>query len=142
MINNFAIRPLGAFRFAPSLIDLLDNPQNARKAINQIGTMKTNIVENETSFVVTTELPGLNKENISVKFEDDTLTISTQVTEEKEIKEGENIVHQERYSSNQSRSFSFENINHDSINAKYDNGILTLTLQKKEKENSKNITID
>ncbi len=143
MLNNSnAFRPLGQFRFVPSIVDLFENPQNVHKTIRQIGSMKTNIVENDTSFVLTTELPGLNKENISVKFEDDVLTISTQITEEQETKNGDTIVHQERYSSNQSRSFRFDNIDADNINAKYENGVLSLTLAKKAKENSKNININ
>lgn len=133
-----SIRP---WSIVPSIFSALEE-ENSKKFLSRLNSLKTDIVENESSFTVTTEIPGLSKENISVKFENDTLTISTQVSEQKETKDGENVIHRERYSSNQSRSFRFDNIDAETINAKYENGILILNLNKKAKENSATINIE
>ena len=145
MLNNkIAFR---SFDFVPTFLELVTQEQKSvKKQLQSLIPLKTNILETENFYTVTTEIPGLNKENISVKFENDILTISTQINEEKDNEnksniDSENLIHQEIFHSNQSRSFRFENIVADTIEAKFENGILSLTLQKKPKENSKTINI-
>lgn len=137
--NTLTVRP---FNVLPALFDMIEQEHPLRKSFGQLGSLKTNIVEQENAYIVSTEVPGLSKENISVTFEDDILKISTQVSDTKETTDGDKVIHQERYLSNQSRSFRFDNIDAENISAKYDNGILTLTLNKKVKENTKNINIE
>ena len=104
--------------------------------------MKTNVLENEDSYVLTSEVPGVSKNQININVEDNTLTIKVNKQENKEEKK--NYIVKERVEREVSRSFYLENMNEDEIEAKMDNGILTIKVMKlKEvKPKSKNIVID
>lgn len=141
-MTKSAIRPLG-LGLLPSFAQLLsevEQPFSFRQGLG-LSTLRTNIVEKDNTYIVTTEAPGVKKEDLSVKFEDDVLTISTQFSDNKETVEGEKVLHQERFFSSQTRSFRFENVDTENIDAKFEDGILTLTLTKKQKENVKTIEI-
>lgn len=100
-----------------------------------------NIEENEDSYIVNGELPGFNKEDISIEYQDSKLTILANKKEDK-TEENKNYIHKEIYSQTVSRSFYIKNIIEDSINAELKNGILTMILPKnKSKENKKYIEI-
>ena len=102
-------------------------------------TPKINAIYNKDSVVIKAELPGMSKEEISVKLEDSVLTISGERELDKDIK----YYSKEIWEGEFSRSFElkFPVIESD-VQAKYDNGILTVTLPRSEKENSTNIKID
>ncbi len=106
--------------------------------------MKVDISENSKEFIIHAELPGFSKENINVEFNDNVLTISTEEVKQKEDKDGERFLRVERSTHKRSRSFSFDvPVKEDSISAKYENGLLTLTIQKKEQiAQSKKIMIE
>jgi len=95
-------------------------------------------------FVLSAELPGVKKENIDLTVSDNFIHIKTNHQEEK-IEEGECYVCQERTSSRFHRSFEFpEEINSDEVEATLENGILTISLPKKEeapKENVKKLKV-
>ncbi len=97
--------------------------------------MKTDVREHEHSFEVDVELPGFKKDEIKLSLESGYLNISVAKTvnnEEKEEKTGK-IIRQERYSGAMSRSFYVgDDITEEDIKAKLDNGVLCLTIPKKE----------
>lgn len=96
--------------------------------------MKTDIRENEDSYEVLVDLPGFAKEEISVKLEKGYMTIaaSKEQNEEEKDKDGK-FIRRERYSGSTSRSFYVgDAITNEDIKAKYENGILQLTVPKKE----------
>lgn len=96
-------------------------------------TMKTDIKETETEYLIETELPGIKKEEIDVKLENKMLTISVNRNEEvKDEKEG--YIRRERKSGSYSRSFTVSDVNEDDVTAKYEDGILKITLKKTETE--------
>jgi HSP20 family protein len=104
--------------------------------------MKADIVENEKEFQVITDLPGVNKDDIQVDFDNGVLSISVEAKNEKENKEGEKVWRMERSVSRKSRSFKFDTqIDDAEIGAKYENGVLTLTLPKKASEQKTKILI-
>lgn len=104
---------------------------------------KADIKETDTEYIVEAELPGLEKENITITFEDDVLTISIKRDEMIDEKR-ENFIRKERRTGNIERRFYFEGIDEEKITAKYKNGILTVTLPKKETgfKRRKQISID
>lgn len=93
--------------------------------------MKVDIKENEKEFIVAAELPGIRKEEIKLEVTDDRLTIAV---EKKEIidDEQENYIRKERKDTAVSRSFYIDNVEHDDVTAKFEDGILTIILPKKE----------
>ncbi len=91
-----------------------------------------NIKENDVNFTVEVCAPGYNKEDFNVEISQKTLSISCE-------KEFENEVNNEHYSRKEFSSASFkrrfnlpETVNYDAIQAKYENGVLTLSLPKRE----------
>jgi HSP20 family protein len=95
--------------------------------------MKTDIRETEKEYVIEAELPGFDKKDIKLELKNNYLTISAGNEEEKEEKT-EGYLRRERSSGQVCRSFYVEGITQEDINAKYDNGILSITLPKKQKE--------
>ena len=115
--------------FAPSFFNFDGDLSNFRLA-KQIPS--ANITENPKDFVIELAAPGLEKKDFKVEADKDILTISAEKkTEEK--KETKNYS-RKRFSYNSfSRSFNLpDNTLPDKIAAEYQNGVLKLTLPKKE----------
>ena len=99
------------------------------------------IGEDEKSFVLKVDLPGVKKEDVSVTVEDDFLTISSEINKEDKQSEDLNI-YEERFQGRYNRSFKIPNtINTDGINSRLEDGVLTLNLPKKESAKSIDIKI-
>ena len=98
-----------------------------------ITDFKTDIRDNGDSYLLEADLPGFKKEDISVDIEGETLTIRAERTEEKEEKDGKgNFVKRERNYGSFSRSFDMTGIRTEDVSAAYENGVLKLTLPKKQ----------
>lgn len=107
----------------------------------------TDVAESDDSYTLTADLPGFNKDDIKIEVNDGVLTVSAErKTETEETSSNGKIIHKERSYGSYQRSFSLADIEEDNITAKYDNGVLTLTLPKKEPvpeiENKRIINID
>ncbi|MCL2500192.1 MAG: Hsp20/alpha crystallin family protein [Defluviitaleaceae bacterium] len=96
-------------------------------------TFKIDIEETETEYLIEAELPGIKKDDITLNIEDDNLSISVTRTEEVN-NEGKNYIHRERRASSMSRRVRLANAKLDNIKAKLDEGILTVTIPKQNKE--------
>lgn len=91
--------------------------------------MKTNVEETENNYIVTSEIPGVSKENIKIDASDGTLTISvSKKTTNKD--ENKNYLVKEISESALTRSFYLDDMDENNITAKMDNGILTITVNK------------
>ena len=109
--------------------------------------MKTDIRETDHSYELDIDLPGFKKEDIDVTLENGYLTISTSKGIDKDEKDNDGkYIRRERYSGSMSRSFYVgEGITHEDIKAKYEDGILKLSMPKdldKQIENKKTIYIE
>ena len=96
--------------------------------------MKTDIRETDTSFELDIDLPGFKKEDIQAHLKDGYLTISAQKGLERDQKEEKTgrYIRRERYSGSCSRSFYVgENVTEEDIQAKFENGILQISVPKK-----------
>ena len=98
-------------------------------------TFKIDIQETESEYRIEAELPGIKKEEINLDAEGDSLLIA--VNREEEVnKDNENYIHRERRSSSMSRRIRLANAKLAETKAKLEEGILTVTVPKVEKENS------
>ncbi len=98
--------------------------------------MKVDIKENEKEFIVEAELPGITKEEVNIEIDEERLTISVQKNEQTD-EEKDNYIRKERSFSTMTRSFAISNVETDNVNAKFENGILLITLPKKQQETIK-----
>jgi len=94
--------------------------------------MSTDIVTTDTGYGIVMNLPGYEKDEINVSAKSDVLTITAEKKTETEEK-NDNYVRRERFEGKRSRSFSLKGIDQDSIDAGYENGVLTLKLTKEAK---------
>lgn len=91
--------------------------------------IRMDVTEDQNCYTVHAEIPGARKEDIKVQVEGRQVTISAEVKKQAEQKEGERVVHTERYYGRQSRSIMLEHdVDEKQASAKYDNGVLELTL--------------
>ena len=98
--------------------------------------IKVDVKENESEYVVEAELPGAEKDDITLELRDELLTISVEKKDEIE-EENNNYIRKERHFGTMSRSFYVDNIDGEKVNAKFENGILYITLPKKESNSPK-----
>lgn len=103
--------------------------------------LKTDIIENDKEYVLKVELPGVDKKNINLDFNNQYLTLSVNQEEEKEEKK-QRFIRKERSRFSYSRSYYLDKACEEKIKAKMDNGILTITVGKAEEEIKKSISID
>ncbi len=94
--------------------------------------MKTDIHEDEKSYWMDVELPGIEKSNIDLSLEDGYLTISAKSSTIKKDKEGKNagFVHRERFSGSATRSYYVGDVREEDISATFKDGILTISFPK------------
>lgn len=105
-------------------------------------SIRMDVTEQANAFVVHAELPGVKKEDIHVHVEGNQVSITAEIKQEKEIKEGERILRSERYFGQVSRSFQLaQDIDDAQAAAKFADGVLELTLPKKAASASKRLTI-
>lgn len=99
---------------------------------NSSNLMKTDIREKKDKYIIDIDLPGYEKENISLSLNDGYLDVSAKVSKENK-EDGEKFVRKERFFGECSRSFYVgEGITEEDINAEFKNGILKVEIPKKE----------
>jgi len=92
-----------------------------------------NIVETDTTYEVQVVAPGLKKEDFQLAFTGDTLTVSFEHNDQKMEGDQRKWIRREYRSASFSRSFTVDStVDVEKANARYDNGILSLTLPKRE----------
>jgi HSP20 family protein len=91
-----------------------------------------NILENAENFQLELAAPGMNKDDFKISLENNTLTVSVEMEDEKR-EEGKNYTRKEFYYGSFSRSFTLPKIiDLDKIKADYENGVLKVVLPKKD----------
>ena len=101
----------------------------------QPNLMKTDIKEKNNSYVIEMDLPGFNKENINLSLNKGYLEVSAKTVKEEKNDEDERYLRQERYYGECSRSFYVgEELTEQDIDAEFKNGILKITIPKKEEQ--------
>lgn len=101
-------------------------------------TPSAELAQDEKSYLVTLALPGIAKDNIEIKVDKDVLSISGERV--KSETEGINYFKREFAYGKFERNFTLpEDANSESIDAKYENGLLTLTILKEEKKDTSKV---
>ena len=120
-LNRELTNPFAGDNFFRSFFDMSDMVGSAG--------FRVDVREDDKSYHLEAELPGVPKEKLNVSIDDDTLTISADLNEEKKEERG-SYLYSERRSGHVERSFNLEGIEADQITADYKNGVLMLTLPK------------
>ena len=106
-------------------------------------SIKMDVKEQGDNYLVHAELPGVKKEDIHVVVDGNQVSISAEIKQEKEIKEGERILRSERYFGKVSRSFQLgQEIDDAKAAAKFNEGVLELTLPKRAASPNKRLTVE
>ena len=104
--------------------------------------MKVDVAEKNGGYLVTAELPGVRKEDINVSIDGAQVTLEAEVKREKEITKDERVLHSERVFGKTTRSFTLpQEVDEAKAQAKFEHGVLELTLPKKAAAQRKQITI-
>ena len=111
--------------------DLFNTPFFTRSEANM---MKTDIKEHDGGYELTVDLPGVKKDDIKAELNDGYLTITAENNSSKDGNDEKGkYICRERYSGSYSRSFYVgDAVTEEDINAKFENGTLTLDIPKKE----------
>jgi len=105
-------------------------------------SIKMDVKEQGDAYLVHAELPGVKKEDIHVVVDGNQVSISAEVKQEQEIKEGDRILRSERYYGKISRSFQLEqDLDDAKAGARFNDGVLELTLPKRIASPSKRLAI-
>ncbi len=104
--------------------------------------IRMDVREDEKSYKVHAEIPGVKKEDIHVSIDGNQVSISAENRQEKEVKEGERLLRAERSYGRTSRSFSLAtDIDERAAKATYNDGVLELSLPKKAASSARKLAI-
>ena len=102
---------------------------------------RIDVVETPEGYELAIDVPGVNKDDIQINLHDDVLSISGERTA-REVAETDNVVRMERHSGRFHRSFSLPNkINAKKIEARFENGVLIVSVPKLEETKPQKIKI-
>ena len=104
--------------------------------------VKVDVAEKNGAYKVTAELPGVKKEDIQVSIDGSQVTLAAEVKQEKEASQDERVLHTERVFGKVTRSFTLpQEVDESKAEAKFRDGVLELTLPKKQAAQRKQISI-
>ena len=115
------------------LDDIFDDFVPTRRNDN----MKCDIYEKDGNYHIEMDIPGFKKEDISIEVDDGYLTIEAEKNIENNEDDGKNYIRRERSYNSYKRSFYLGDLDQDSIEAKFNDGMLNITVPKKEVTNNK-----
>jgi len=137
MGNIIRFSPFQAERFSPfqemerMLRDMDLRMRSVMGDAESFSGIRLDVTEDEKAYTVKADLPGVSKDDIKVAIDGERVSITAEVKRETEER-GRNALYCERFSGQQSRSFSLDTaIDDNRATAKYENGVLELTLPKK-----------
>ncbi len=126
-----------------SLMDsLFSDWLSARPTSTLVSNARIEVSESKGSYEVRAELPGASKEDIAVEIEGVRVSISAKTNAQSDKKEGEKLLYSERTHETYARSFELpQAVDSEAAVAKLENGVLTLTLPKKNLPQSRRLAV-
>ena len=113
-----------------------------RETRDAAAPIKVDVTEKPEAFVVHAEIPGVRKDDIQVTIEGNQVTIAAEVKRECEQKDGDRVLRSERYYGAVYRSFVLPvELDETASQAKYEGGVLELTLAKKAQVAGRKLTV-
>jgi HSP20 family protein len=109
-------------------------PVAARSADRAATTLpRIDVVDRGESYAITVDLPGVKKQDINITVEGSRVAIKAETKSQVERKDGEKVLYTERTASSFARSFELPaEVSEDKSDASYENGVLQLTLPKRQ----------
>ena len=105
--------------------------------------IKIDVKEDDAAYTVHAEVPGVPKEDINVSIDGNVVSLRAEVRQHDEKKEGEKVLRSERYFGSVARSFQLPvDVDAAQAKARYDNGVLTLTLPKLQGARAQRLAIE
>ena len=105
--------------------------------------IKVDVKESEQAYTVQAEVPGVPKEDIHISIDGSVVTLRAEVKQQDSQSKDEKVLRTERYFGSVARSFQLpQDIDQANAKAKYDSGVLTLTLPKKQAGGSQRLAIE
>ena len=105
--------------------------------------IKIDVSETDGAYTVQAEVPGVGKEDIHVSIDGSVVTLRAEIKQQDSQANGGKVLRSERYYGAVSRSFQLpQDIDQANAKARYDNGVLSLTLPKKQASGSQRLTIE
>jgi HSP20 family protein len=150
MANNLIQRdPFGGLaRFDPFtdideiFRDFFGAPGLQRGGRDVASRIRVDITETDQAYQIKAEIPGVNKDDIKVSVEGNRVSINAEIKEERQADEGGRIVRSERMYGQQYRSFTLpQEVDDTSAQARYQDGVLELSLPKKAGAGAKQLSI-
>jgi HSP20 family protein len=115
-------------------------PRYAEAAMS--GRALMDVVDKGDTYEVKVDMPGVKKEDINVTVEGARVSISAETKTEKEEKEGDKVLHTERFAASYARTFELPvEVTEAGAEARYEDGVLTLTLAKRTPQTSKRLEV-
>jgi len=126
-----------------SLMDsLFSDWLSARPTSSLVSQARIDVTERDDHYEVRAELPGATREDINVQIEGSRVSISAKTNSQSEKKDGDKLLYSERSSESYARVFELpQTVDAAATVAKFENGLLTLTLPKKEVAKTRRIEI-
>ncbi|HTN32312.1 MAG TPA: Hsp20/alpha crystallin family protein [Pseudomonas sp.] len=105
--------------------------------------IRIDVKETDEGYSIEAEVPGVNKDNIQVSIDGNQVSLRAEVQQLDEQKDGERVLRSERYYGSVSRSIQLPaEIDTDQCKARYENGVLKLTLPRKQGGSSRQLSIE
>ena len=110
--------------------------------LERVPQTRIDLTASDTSYSIKADIPGVRKEDLDVRIEGNQVTIGAEVKKEREEKKNGRVLRSERQYGYASRSFSLPSSLDDAkAEAKYENGVLELTIPKKGSGNGRKLSV-
>lgn len=131
-------------RFMPNYLDNMFDDFFTPTRSDDFSRMKCDIYLKDNNYIMEMDIPGFNKEDVNIEIDDnDYLTITAEKSTSSDSEEDDkNYVRKERSYGKYQRSFYVGDIDKENIDATFENGILKVTMPKKEEEKLSKKTIE
>ena len=136
--------PTASRRVAPvALSRAIDHLFNERAQADAPRVPALDVTESDTAYTLSFDLPGLSKEQLKVTVQGRRVSIETTAAAANETKEGERVIYRERSAAQYARTVSLPaEVDQSTSTAKFENGVLTLTLAKRVPTGATQISIN
>ena len=140
--NGYSVGPF--FNLSQELDRLFESPFTAaaRGGCPPAFAPALELRENQDSYQVSVELPGVDRKDVEVTLHDGVLTISGERKQESEVKEGDYVRTERSYGRFQRQVALPQTVNAETVNAAHKDGVLTVTLPKTAEAKPKQIAIN
>ena len=112
-------------------------------ALPEPSQIKIDVKEDDAAYTVHAEVPGVPKEDINVSIDGNVVSLRAEVRQHDQKKDGEKLLRSERYYGAVASSFQLPvEVDAAQARARYDNGVLVLTLPKKQGNKTQRLAIE